>query len=141
MTAPATLARVARVRRVQHLQAAGEAAAAQGKLDALEGNAERLAALRASLAAGEAVSGAALGSVGELAARLDAARDTLAHAIGRQRETVTLRLAERTAADIARESAERLQVRAVAEMQRLIEERMAAAVRPRAPRPAGSNDA
>jgi hypothetical protein len=125
-------ARIARVRRVQHLQAVGAAAQAEGKLVQLEGNAERLLSLRASLT-GEAgiTSGAALGNARELAMRLDEVRHGLSRAIGSAKEAVELRSQERIGAHIARESAERLQVRAVADMHRMIEERMAASFRPR----------
>lgn len=125
-------ARIARVRRVQHLQAVGAAAVAEGKLVQLEGNAERLQSLRASLA-GEAgvTSGAALGNAGELAMRLDDVRHGLSRAIGSAKEAVELRSIERIGAHIARESAERLQTRAVADMHKMIEERMAASFRPR----------
>ena len=125
-------ARIARVRHVQHLQAAGAAAQAESRLETLEGNADRLAGLRISLlAAYGTTDGAALANAGELAMRLDEAAHALDRAIDDQQRTVSLRLAERLGARIAQESAERLQVRAVAEMQRLIEERMAAGFRPR----------
>ena len=125
-------ARIARVRRVQHLQAVGASAIAEGKLVQLEGNAQRLEGLRNSLS-GEAghTNGAALGHAGELAMRLDTVRQGLDRAIGSAREAVELRSQERIGAHIARESAERLQTRAVAEMHKMIEERMAAAFRPR----------
>lgn len=125
-------ARIARVRRVQHLQAVGAAAAAEGKLVQLEGNAMRLQNLRSSLSsqAGH-TSGAALSNAGELAMRLDDVRHGLDRAIGSAKEAVELRSQERIGAHIARESAERLQVRAVAEMHKMIEERMAASFRPR----------
>lgn len=125
-------ARIARVRRVQHLQAVGAAAVAEGRLVQLEGNAARLAAVRATLAQDVgATSGAALGNVGELAVRLDTVRAGLTGAIDSARDVVDLRTAARTASHIKREGAERLQVRAVAEMQALIEQRMTAAFRPR----------
>lgn len=125
-------ARITRVRRVQHLQAVGAAAAAEGKLVQLEGNAERLQSLRASLS-GEAgvTSGAALSNANELATRLDDVRHGLSKAIGSAREAVELRKQERIGTNIALESAERLQVRAVAAMHKMIEERMAASFRPR----------
>ena len=123
-------ARVARVRRVQHLQAVGHAAEAQGRLVQLESSDQRLAALRASLATPPQTSGAALGNARELAARLDDARHGLDRQMASAREAVALRLAERLGAHIARESAERLKERAVAEMHRLIEARMSAGIRP-----------
>ena len=125
-------ARIARVRRVQHLQAVGAAAQAEGKLVQLEGNADRLQSLRASLSgAAGLTSGAALSNAAELATRLDDVRHGLSRAIGSAREAVELRSVERIGAHIARESAERLQNRAVADMHKMIEERMAAAFRPR----------
>lgn len=125
-------ARIARVRRVQHLQAVGAAAVAQGKLVQLEGNAQRLQTLRESLS-GQAghTSGAALGHASELAMRLDDVRHGLDRAIGSAKEAVELRSQERIGTHIALESAERLQVRAVAEMHKMIEERMLASFRPR----------
>lgn len=124
-------ARIARVRQVQHLQAANEAASATGKVIQLENNAARLANLRASLcpAAGPN-SGAALGAASELASRLDDARRGLDHAIGVARDAAALRVAERIDADVRREGAERLETRAVAELQAMIEARMAASIRP-----------
>jgi hypothetical protein len=125
-------ARIARVRRVQHLQAVGAAAVAEGKLVQLEGNAQRLQGLRDSLASQQGTtSGAALGNTSELAMRLDDVRHGLDRAIGSAKEAVELRSLERIGAHIARESAERLQTRAVAEMHKMIEERMLASFRPR----------
>lgn len=120
-------ARVARVRRVQHLQAVSASAAAEGRLTQLEGNAARLATMRASLAQDIGpISGAALGNSRELADRLDDARRGLGSAIDSARDVVSLRAAERLGAHIAREGAERLEGRAVAALQAMIEERMAA---------------
>ena len=128
-------ARVARVRRVQHLQAVSASAVAEGRLTHLQGNADRLAAMRASLAQDLGpTSGAALGNASELAVRLDDARHGLGTAIDSARDVVTLRSAERLGAHIAREGAERLQGRAVAALQDMIEERMAASFVPRGPK-------
>jgi hypothetical protein len=124
--------RITRVREVQHLHAVGEAAAAEGKVVQLEGNAARLAALRTSLTLLPGITtGATLGSSGELGLRLDTVRDSLDSAIGAARTTALARADDRRTADIARESAERLQNRAVAELQRMIEERMLAGIRHR----------
>lgn len=123
-------ARVARVRRVQHLQAVGNAAEAEGRLVQLETSDLRLAGLRNSLVAEQKTNGAILGSLGELSARLDDARVGLGRQIVSANEAVELRQAERLGAHIAREGAERLQQRAVAEMHKMIEERMAASFRP-----------
>jgi hypothetical protein len=126
-------ARVARVRRVQHLQAAGIAAEAAGKVVQLENNASRLASLRGSLTAPVGLSsGAALSGSSELAARLDAVRSGLADALGAARIAAMERAAERLNAHIKREGAERLETRAVADLQQIIEQRMAAAFSHRA---------
>ena len=125
--------RIARVRQVQHLQAAGEAATADAKVDQLEGNAARLAALRMSLSMAPGLtSGAALGNSAELGLRLDHVRNGLADAIGAARNVAELRAGERLEAHIKREGAERLETRAVAELQQMIEDRMAASIRHRA---------
>jgi hypothetical protein len=128
-------ARIARVRQVQHLQAMGAAAAAEGRLAQLEDSAARLAALRATLVSDMGAStGAAIAQGAELGTRLDQARAGLSPQIHSAREAVELRSAERLDAHIAREGADRLQVRAVAAMQREIEERLAASFRPRSKR-------
>ncbi|NIJ09580.1 hypothetical protein FHS31_003217 [Sphingomonas vulcanisoli] len=123
-------ARVARVRRVQHLQAVGNAAEAEGRLVQLETSDQRLAGLRNSLVSESQTNGATLGSLGELSARLDDARVGLGRQLVSAKQAVDLRLAERLTANIAREGAERLQDRAVAEMHKMIEQRMAASFRP-----------
>jgi len=124
--------RIARVRQVQHLQAVSEAAYAENKVVQLEGNAARLAALRLSLSLAPGMTnGAALGNTSELGLRLDEVRHGLTDAIGAARSIAATRAGERRDAHIARESAERLETRAVAELQRMIEERMAATIRRR----------
>lgn len=125
-------ARITRVRKVQHLQAVGAAAQAEGKLVQLEGNDARLQSLRESLT-GETglTSGAQLSHARELAMRLDDVRHGLQKTIVSAREAAELRSVERMGAHIARESAERLQTRAVADMHKMIEERMLASFRPR----------
>ncbi|MDB5685671.1 MAG: hypothetical protein JWR77_260 [Rhizorhabdus sp.] len=125
-------ARITRVREVQHLHAVGEAATAEGKVVQLENNAARLAALRMSLTLAPGItSGAALGNAGEMGLRLDTVRHGLSDAIGAAKSIALARAGDRRDADIRRESAERLETRAVAELQRLIEERMAAGIRHR----------
>lgn len=125
-------ARITRVREVQHLHAIGEAAAAENKVVQLEGNAARLAALRMSLTLTPGLTnGANLGNAGEMGLRLDTVRHGLADAIGAAKAIATTRATERQNADIRRESAERLENRAVAELQRMIEERMAGNIRQR----------
>lgn len=128
-------ARITRVRQVQHLQAVSEAVAAETKVVQLEGNAARLAELRNSLStAAGLTSGAALGNAAELGGRLDHVRSGLTDAIGTARGIAAARAGDRLQADIARESAERLQNRAVADLQAMIEERMLANIRHRQPR-------
>jgi hypothetical protein len=125
-------ARITRVREVQHLRAVSEAAAAEGKVVQLEGNAARLAALRMSLTLAPGMtSGASLGNAGEMGLRLDTVRHGLSDAIGAAKAVALARINDRRDADIRRESAERLENRAVAELQRMIEERMAANIRHR----------
>jgi hypothetical protein len=125
-------ARITRVREVQHLQAVSEAAAAEGKVVQLEGNAARLAALRMSLTLAPGMtSGATLGNAGEMGLRLDTVRHGLSDAIGAAKAVALARINDRRDADIRRESAERLENRAVAELQRMIEDRMAANIRHR----------
>ncbi|MBW8743825.1 MAG: hypothetical protein JF628_05700 [Sphingomonas sp.] len=126
-------ARITRVREVQHLHAIGEAAAAEGKVVQLEGNAARLAALRMSLTLAPGITtGAGLGNAGEMGLRLDTVRHGLTDAIGAAKAIATARAKDRRDADIRRESAERLETRAVAELQQMIEERMMANIRHRA---------
>ena len=125
-------ARITRVREVQHLHAVGEAATAQGKVVQLENNAARLVALRMSLSMAPGLtSGAMLGNSGEMGLRLDTVRHGLADAIGAAKSIASARADDRRDADIRRESAERLETRAVAELQRMIEDRMAASFRHR----------
>ena len=125
-------ARITRVREVQHIHAIGEAAAAEGKVVQLEGNAARLAALRMSLTLAPGITtGAGLGNAGEMGLRLDTVRHGLTDAIGAAKAVATARAKDRSDADIRRESAERLETRAVAELQQMIEERMMANIRHR----------
>lgn len=125
-------ARITRVRQVQHLQAVSEAASAENKVVQLEGNAAKLAALRGSLSVAPGItSGASLSNVNELAQRLDQVRSGLADAIGAARIAAAARANERMQADIARESAQRLEHRAVADLQNMIEQRMLANIRHR----------
>jgi|SRR6187402_875034 len=125
-------ARITRVREVQHLHAVGEAAVAEGKVAQLEGNAAKLAALRMSLSMAPGVTnGAALGNSGEMGLRLDTVRHGLTDAIGAAKAIALARINDRRDADIRRESAERLETRAVADLQRMIEERMVAGIRHR----------
>ncbi|HMI17998.1 MAG TPA: hypothetical protein VK533_00505 [Sphingomonas sp.] len=125
-------ARITRVREVQLLHAVGEAAAAEGKVAQLEGNAAKLAAMRMSLTLAPGITtGAGIGNAGEMGLRLDTVRHGLTDAIGAAKAIAQARVNDRRDADIRRESAERLEGRAVIELQRLIEERMTANFRRR----------
>jgi len=133
-------ARITRVREVQLLHAVGEAAAAEGKVNQLEGNAAKLAAMRMSLTLAPGItSGAGIGNAGEMGLRLDTVRHGLTDAIGAAKAIAQARVNDRRDADIRRESAERLENRAVIELQRMIEERMTAnfRLRPRKEAPNG----
>lgn len=127
--------RIARVRRVEHVQAAAAAADADAKLESLEQSAARVLELRLSLTAGVGTTDAAtLAARGELAHRLDLARFGLTTAIAGARHTAETRAADRIAARIRKESAEKLRDRAVAEALAAAEARLMANVRHRAPR-------
>jgi hypothetical protein len=117
--------RIARVRRVQHLQAAAKASQAEGKLVSLETSAARLVELRQglSLQVGT-VSGATLQNTGELANRLDQARHGLTDAIVNARATAASAAAQRLEARIRQESAERLEEQALAAREDMRERRV-----------------
>lgn len=119
--------RIARVRRVEHVLASGAAAAAEAQLASLEASAERVLSLRLMLTTGVgSISSETLASQGELAHRLDIARFGLADAIAGARATAETRVAERIAARVRQESAEKLKDRAAASAEALAERRMAA---------------
>jgi hypothetical protein len=119
--------RIARVRRVEHVLASGAAAAAEAQLASLEASAERVLSLRLMLTTGVGnISSETLASQGELAHRLDVARFGLADAIANARTTAEARAAERVAARIRQESAEKLKDRAVSAAEALAERRAAA---------------
>lgn len=125
-------ARLARVRRIQHGLAATAAAQAKGEVRMLEDNVDRLARLRGGLGVGEGVtSGAYLSSLGELAMRLDKAREGLDRTIKGARAAADARETVRLAARRDQESAERLEQRAVSAAERLAERRAATPRRPR----------
>ena len=106
-------ARVARVRRVQHLQAAGIAAQADARASSLENTAEHLAQLRHSLTPAQgAMSASQLSSAAELAMRLDTVRHGLTDSIVAARATALETAARRLEARIRQESADRLEERA-----------------------------
>lgn len=133
--------RIARVRRVEHVQAAAVAAQAEAQLESLEASARRVLDLRLSLTSGMgAMTAETLAARGELAHRLDVARFGLTDAIASARATASARSAERIEARIRQESAERLAERAASVAQAQAEQRMAATARPRAPRGWGGEE-
>ncbi|MBV9843433.1 MAG: hypothetical protein JOY99_18170 [Sphingomonadaceae bacterium] len=117
-------ARIARVRRIEHLHAAAEAAAAEAQVVSLEASSERLAALRGGLI-GEigASTGARIAHTHELAMRLDVARAGLTDAIAGARITAASRAEARIEARRNQDSAEKLEARAAADLARLAERR------------------
>ena len=106
-------ARFARIRRVQHLQAAAHAAQAEGRANSLENTAAHLTQLCHSLSpAIGTIAAGQLSNAGELAMRLDAVRDGLSDSIVSARATALESAARRLEARIRQESAERLEERA-----------------------------
>jgi len=127
--------RIARVRRVEHMQAAAASAAAEAQLGSLEQSAARVLDLRLQLTSGVgATSAETLAARGELAHRLDLARFGLADAIAGARSVVENKSAERVAARIRQESAERLVERAQHDEDTLIEKRAGANARTKSSR-------
>ncbi len=107
--------RIARVRKIQHDLAAAKAAMAQEQVRSLEMSAEQLARIRTGIGADHGhTSGAALAGVGELALRLDVAREGLGKSLINARAVAGTREDERLAAYRDQESAERLRERAAA---------------------------
>lgn len=132
-------ARITRVRNAQHRQAAAVAASAEAQVVHLETNAAKLASLRDSLTvASGATTGAVLQNRGELAQRLDKARDGLATAIVSARASAEQKVAERLEARQRQESAAKLDVRAVQALSDWTEARMNAAFRPKTFKKQGS---
>ena len=116
--------RIARVRRVEHVLAAGAAAAAEAQLQTLEQSAARVLDLRLSLTTGiGSLTSQTLAAQGELAHRLDLARFGLADAIAGARATAAAKGAERIEARIRQESADRLAERAGKAAEALVERR------------------
>ena len=117
--------RIARVRRIQHTLAAAKSARAQDEVRSLETSAAHLARLRAGMAADHGTTnGAALAGLGELALRLDVARDGIGKSILNARAVAGTREDERLAAYRDQESAERLKERAAEAEARLAVRRM-----------------
>jgi flagellar biosynthesis chaperone FliJ len=124
--------RIARVRRVEHVQAAVAAAAAEQQLLSLEQSAQRLMELRTSLSTSAGMTySETLSAQGELAYRLDMARFGLSDSIANARATHALKEEERIEARKRQESAEKLGERAAIEAERRAERRAATYARPR----------
>ena len=103
-------ARVARVRRLQHQLAATAAASAADQVRALENNQQRLRQMRQGLGTEPGpTSGATLASRGELALRIEAARDGLSHSIVNASAAVRLREQARLRARRDQEAAAKLE--------------------------------
>ena len=105
--------RVLHARKIQHLQAAGVAAAAEGMVTALEAQAAHVLLLSHSMVpATGATTAAAIGGAGELAMRLRDAHTMLGGALERARADAEDKAAFRVEARIREESADRLVDRA-----------------------------
>lgn len=132
MSAPSQRARIARVRRIQHDLAALAAAKASGHVQLLENNQHKLKLMREGLSAAPGVtSGAELSSRGELAMRLEAARDGLGKTIVGARAAASLREKARIGARRDQESAEKLERKAFSAAARDEDRRNNALFRPR----------
>lgn len=128
-------ARITRVRGVQHMLATSAAASAEAQVASLENNAAKLAELRDSLTLPSGPStGAILQNRGELAQRLDKARNGLTDAIVTARAAAEKKIAERLEARQRQESAAKLDARAVQALADWTEARIAANFRPKGPR-------
>jgi len=134
-------ARITRVRSVQHLLAASAAAQAEAQLDTLRNNQDKLAMLRDSLSVPAGMtSGAVLQNRGQLAQRLDTARNGLADAIVSAKAQVEAKGAERLEARQRQESAAKLDQRAAQALTEWTEARLAASFRPRSNRSSEQKD-
>lgn len=115
-------ARIARVRRIQHDLVAADAARAENHASMLENSAERLAQLRNSLNVGVGrASGASLANLGELAMRLDDARQGLTAAIDNARANASRQSELRLQARVRQESAAKLEARAASALAQFLE--------------------
>ncbi|HEY6917159.1 MAG TPA: hypothetical protein VI381_05905 [Allosphingosinicella sp.] len=133
-------ARIARVRHIQHDLAAADAAKALGKVNMLEMNSEQLDRLRAELTAqAGTTSGAVMGSIGELAMRLEKAREGLERTIKSARMVADAKDKVRLAARIRQEGADKLKDKAAAADEEREEKRIAASIRHRG-KAAGQGD-
>ncbi|WP_129794314.1 hypothetical protein [Sphingosinicella sp. CPCC 101087] len=103
-------ARIVRVRRLQHDLAASAAAEAAGKVQLLETSRQRLADMRSELnAIPGPTSGSGLARIGELAMRLDVARQGLAPSLDSARAAAAQKERIRLSKRRDQESAEKLQ--------------------------------
>jgi hypothetical protein len=117
--------RIARVRKIQHDLAAAKASRAQGEVRSLEMSAEQLRRIRNGIGADQGTtSGAALAGLGELALRLDDAREGLGKSLVNARAVAGTREDERLAAYRDQESADRLKERAAQAEARIAVKRM-----------------
>ncbi len=133
-------ARIGRIRRIQHNLAAFAAARASGHVEMLEANEEKLKQMRFGLSSATGpTSGAALASRGELAMRLESAREGLRPTIAGARVAAQLREQARLEARRDQESAEKLEQRAASAAARAEDKRMAARFRPRPRNPGDEN--
>lgn len=125
-------ARIARVRRIQHGIASLAAAKAAGHVQFLEANQQRLKAMHEGLAANPGnTCGATLAGLGELAMRLDAARDGLGTTIASAKVAARLREEARLGARREQDCAEKLERKAASAAARADEKRAGANFRPR----------
>ena len=125
-------ARIARVRRIQHGIASIAAAKASGHVQLLEANQERLKAMREGLTASPgATCGAMLAGIGELAMRLESAREGLGTTIAGARVAARLREEARLGARREQDCAEKLERKAASAAARADEKRAGANFRPR----------
>lgn len=125
--------RIVRVRRLQHDLAASAAAEAAGKVQALETSRQRLAEMRSELQPEPGVtSGSGLARIGELAMRLDMARQGLAPTLDSARATAAQKERVRVSKRRDQESAEKLEKMAAAAAEALAERQLLRTPRRRA---------
>lgn len=124
--------RLVRVRSIQHNLAALVADHAFRRVEALESSAGQLARLRDGFAPEQGTSsGAIIASLGEIAMRLDAARDGLGKTITGARAQAAASGEARLAARQRQESAQRITDKAAADAARKAEKKQAASPRRR----------
>ena len=132
MTLVRQRARIARVRKLQHDLAALAVTQANGHVQQLVLSRERLGSMRDVLTPQEgATLGADLASRGELAMRLDQARNGLTPTIANARANVERREIARLGARVKFESARKLEAKAIQSAEEADERRRMASHRPR----------